>query len=190
MSQRLFVGLPVSAEIKEKIQPLLAKLKKTGADLNLVSLKNLHFTLKFLGEVQEEKISEIKEKLTFLAQKESKFVIKIKGVSAFSSGSRITAVFIGTESKELLSLMKTIDSTLSYLKNDDRKTDIAHLTLARVKSERNQDKLQKVIFQFKDQDFGKMEVEYFVLYSSELTPQGSIYKELEHFLLPDKVKKN
>ena len=46
--KRLFVAVPVSDDITEKIRPVIEKLKETGADLKFVS--HFHFTLKFLGD--------------------------------------------------------------------------------------------------------------------------------------------
>ncbi len=83
--KRLFVAVPVSEEVKRKIRILLKDLSTTGADLKLVSLSHLHFTLKFLGDVDEKMISQIEEKLAGIAEKTKGFEVSVKGVGVFPS---------------------------------------------------------------------------------------------------------
>ena len=174
---RLFIGVPVSEEIKEKVKPLYQKLKETDAIFNLVPLDNLHFTIKFLGDVDESKLEEIKGKLSEI--KQSSFKISLKGIGAFPSLERINVIWIGTESKEIISLMKKTDHLLNYIKKNDFEKEVAHLTIARVKS----GELKEFVEEFSETDFGEMLVDKFVLYESVLTPEGPIYKIIKEFKL-------
>ncbi len=178
---RLFIGIPVSEEIKAKIKPLYPKLEETGADLNLVSLENLHFTLKFLGEVEESKISEIRTRLETI--KLPPFSVSLEELGVFPSEQRINVLWIGIKSKELVSLMREINSRLNYIRKDEHETEIPHLTLARVKSGQNKERLLKLIKDNQSTIFGQMEINSFYLYQSQLTPQGSVYKVLGEFKL-------
>ena len=112
---RLFIGVPVSEEIKEKVKPIYEKIKETGADLNLVPLENLHFTIKFLGETDQ--VEEIKGKLSTIKQKS--FTISLENVGVFPSLERMNVIWIGTNSKEIISLMKETDNLLNYIKKND-----------------------------------------------------------------------
>jgi 2'-5' RNA ligase len=176
--KRLFVAVPVSEEIKKRVKEIVDKLKETGADLKLVS--DFHFTLKFLGDVSEEKIDEIKEKLSSI--KQDKFSIKLQKVGVFPSMERINVVWIRGDSK-LIPLMREVDEKLNYVRENEFKEDIPHLTIARVKTGRNKDKLQKFIKEMDNLEFGEMIVDEFILYESELTPEGPIYKEIERWKL-------
>lgn len=178
--KRLFVAIPISEEVKAKIKPALAGLQITGADLNLVSLENIHFTLKFLGNVDENKIKEIEEKLSALEQ--AHFSIKIKNVGVFPSYERIKVIWIGAESPELIPLMKKINQELNYIRNEDQE-EISHLTIARVKSGKNKEALKAYLQTIQNQEFGEMVVNHFVLYESELTPADPIYQVLKEFKL-------
>lgn len=178
---RLFVGIPLSADLKEKIKPLYSVLKETGADFNFVSLENLHFTLKFLGEVEESKVGEIERKLKEISAR--KFAVSLKKVGVFPSWERINVIWIGTESKELLSLMKKVDDKLNYLRKNDFDKEVAHLTLARVKSGRNKEKLQEVLKKVENDEFGRMMADKFVLYKSELKLEGPVYRAVGEFWL-------
>ena len=54
---RCFLAVDLDGGLKEKVADIQKGL--AGFDVNLVSKENLHFTLKFLGEVNEEVIEEV-----------------------------------------------------------------------------------------------------------------------------------
>jgi 2'-5' RNA ligase len=58
-----------------------------------------------------------------------------------------------------------------------------HLTIGRVKTARNKDKLLKLIEHFNTEEFTAQEVQSIVLKKSELTPKGPIYTTLREVRL-------
>ncbi len=58
---RAFIAIELSPPIREKLAELQALLKKSGADVKWVKPDNIHLTLKFLGEIDEEKRGKIEE---------------------------------------------------------------------------------------------------------------------------------
>jgi len=181
--KRLFVAVPVSDEVKQKIQELVEKLKETGADLKLVSLFNLHFTLKFLGDVGESKIPEIEERLAGIAAKTRGFEVTVKGTGVFPSFDRINVVWIGSEGAELVSLMKVVGKELNFVKKNDYEEEVAHLTIARVKSGRNKKELQEFVQKFAQKEFGRMIVNKIILFESELRKDGAVHRVVKEFVL-------
>ncbi len=178
--KRLFIGVPVAEEIKAKINPLIEELSASGADVKLVPLGNLHLTLKFLGEVEEEKISEIIQKLSVLSQQS--FSISFQAVGVFPSLERINVIWIGIQSPELLSLIKDINAALDYIRKEERE-EKPHLTLARMKSAKNKETIQKLVQKYGHASFGAMLIDKFFLYESELKPEGPEYNILKEFQL-------
>ena len=64
---RTFISVNIPEEIKEKIKEIQEKLpefigKKTES-------KNLHLTLKFLGEIDEEVLEKVKKRLKYIQLK-------------------------------------------------------------------------------------------------------------------------
>ncbi|MBI4147067.1 RNA 2',3'-cyclic phosphodiesterase [Candidatus Woesearchaeota archaeon] len=177
--KRLFVAVPVSEGIRDKIKPIAQALSETDADLKLVSLSNLHFTLKFLGDVEEKNIPEIENKLAGIAEKTKRFEVSVKSVGVFPSLDRISVVWIGAENSELFSLMKTIGKELDFIKKNDHEEDVPHLTLARVKTNRNQKELQEFVKKFENTGFGKMMVDKLILFESELRREGAVYRVIK-----------
>ncbi len=180
--KRLFVAVPVSEEVKEKIKPLFPLLKAVGADLTVVAPENLHFTLKFLGDVEENRILEIVERLSALRQK--KFLLDVVGLGAFPSLERINIVWVGIDNGDpaLQALAQEINRLLNYIRKDGRE-ELPHLTIARVKPGKNKDKLRKFIEKNKKAAWGEMKVGKCVLYESELRPAGPVYRLIKEFVL-------
>lgn len=180
--KRLFIAISPSERIKEKIKLLVAGLQDIGADVNFVSPENIHFTLKFLGEVEDDNIEEIKEKLLSIAKTQRIFSLKIKKIGVFPSYERINIIWIGAESPELIILMKKVNYTLNHIYTEERE-EVPHLTIARVKSEKNKEALKEHLQNVKNREFGEMVITKIILYESELTPKGPIYTVVEEFKL-------
>lgn len=53
---RAFIAVELPGALKEEVSALQAKMQEARADVKWVESENLHLTLKFLGEVPEEKI--------------------------------------------------------------------------------------------------------------------------------------
>ncbi len=177
--KRLFVGVPVSDEVRKRVKSIYENLKETGADLKFVSLENLHLTVKFLGDVEEGRIPSIIKILNALQQK--KFTISLKNVGVFPSFDRIKVIWIGMEGKEFLPLMRGVNEKLDYIRKENRQEEVPHLTVARVKSGRNKEQLLRVLREVGATEFGQMILDKVVLYESELKPNGPIYTVVEEF---------
>ncbi|MBI2112877.1 RNA 2',3'-cyclic phosphodiesterase [Candidatus Woesearchaeota archaeon] len=184
MKHRLFVGIPISAEVKERVLALMFQLKKIKTDVNFVPPENLHFTLKFLGDVEDLEIPSIHKKLATLCSKKHSFDLSVSTVGAFPSSEKINVIWAGG-SQELLSLMKEIDTALNNIKKNDYSEDIPHLTIARVKLEKEKLKNEKELKDFlqihNDDFFGTMTVRTIILYKSELATTGPVYSIVQTY---------
>ncbi|MEK6969852.1 MAG: RNA 2',3'-cyclic phosphodiesterase [Nanoarchaeota archaeon] len=174
MTKRLFVAVPVSKEVQERIKAIYQPLKNTGADLKFVPLENLHFTVKFLGDVEESKITELVEKIKTFVSNRNRFSVDLKGVGAFLNNNSIKVIWVGADNPNLISLIKDLDKELDCLKKNEQE-EIPHLTIARVKSEKNKEKLADFIKKFATENFGSIVVEKLILYESKLTREGPNY---------------
>ncbi len=171
---RLFVSVEVSDELKENIIEIQKRFN--DFDIKFVEKQNLHFCLKFLGEVEESKIDQIKEVLSKLPEQFEKFKIKIAGLNAFPNKNYIKVLFLEVKDgrNEMVALAEVIESKLG--KSD--KQFIPHLTLGRVKSGKNKEKLKELIKELENIEIGEMVVDKIKLIKSELTPSGPVYGEV------------
>jgi len=82
---RLFVGCDLPDEIKQSILRFQSELRHLGVNGVWKSLDNFHITLKFLGELELDKISVLKETLSVVASNHNPFGLTIGGLGAFPS---------------------------------------------------------------------------------------------------------
>lgn len=175
---RLFVGIPVSDKIKEEIRLVYEQLKAINCDLSLVPLRNLHFTLTFIGDLVNK--NKIVSRLSEI--KYDQFEIAVAYLSSFNSKDNLKVIWVGEKSGNLNHLAYVIREKLSDTLKDEFSYK-THLTLARVKSKRNTEQLKKLIRDWANKDFGMMTVDKFVLYESKLTKDGPVYSVIKEFSL-------
>ena len=111
---RTFIAVELPENIKNKIGELQAPLKRTNAFVSWVKPENIHITLKFLGEVPEEKINEVFSATEKALVGTRKFTMSLKGMGAFPDLRRPRVIWVGAGSgeKELSSLAERIEEEM------------------------------------------------------------------------------
>jgi len=180
MLLRCFIAIEIPETIKKSIADIIESLKKSGSDVKWVSDENIHITLQFLGETEEALIPDIKGALNKILATYSPFYIKIADVGCFPSGRRPRVIWVGMEeSKSVINLYNYIASEmvkLGYQKEERGFTP--HVTIGRVKSNRNLGELLRRLDEFTVTDFPDFEVQNITLMKSELKPSGAKYYSL------------
>ncbi|KYK24411.1 2'-5' RNA ligase [Thermoplasmatales archaeon SG8-52-4] len=173
--------IAIDIEPFQKLIQLENEIKNTGANLKLVEPENVHITLKFLGDTDEALIDRIEEIMKSSVKDIGPFTIKFIGSGFFPNQNYIRVIWIGIENIEQLSkIAKKINEQTSNLGFEKEKRGFsAHLTIARVKSAKNKDKLLQIIDKYKDIEFGIFNASNIKLKKSELTPKGPIYTTLK-----------
>lgn len=185
---RAFIAIQCPEGLKDSIVEFQKKIEHTGK-LKTVERENVHMTLKFLGDVDENKTDDIIKVLDSIAKdgKNNKFKINLSGAGVFPNLSYIKVVWVGVSdgSKEILSLQQQIDEKLAPLKFKKEKDFHPHFTVARVKFLSPQDKkeIRNALSENSKTVFGEFEAESFELMKSELTPEGPIYSVVKRFEL-------
>jgi len=172
---RVFIAI----ELPENIKNYLKDLQKSLTDIKASFVKEFHLTLKFLGEVSDEDIENIKEALSKI--KPEKFSVNLSKLGFFSNEDYIRVVWAGLEpEKKVLDLQKKIDLSMESFGFRREKDFKSHLTLARVKFIENKKEFVEKIKSLEIKPFG-FEVSSFSLIKSTLTRDGPIYEELAKF---------
>lgn len=172
---RTFIAIEFSDEVIKEVaraQELLSGVKFTG---KLTELENLHLTLKFLGEIDDEKIEKVKERLREIKFGEMK--LKLGKMGAFSARGNPRIVWIKVEGKEIYELQKEIDTKLGDLFPAEERF-MGHLTIARIGYVKD----KKGFLEHLDGIHVKpvsFSVSVIKLKKSELKPMGPAYSDLE-----------
>lgn len=180
---RGFIAVDVKAF--PKLVEFENEVRKSGANIKLVDLKNIHITLKFLGNTDETLTDKIENAIKESVEEIDPFEIQLIGTGVFPNMNYMKVLWVGIKNSEILAqIAKTIDDKLSSLGYEKEKRKFsAHLTIARVKSAKNKEKLHETIEKFKEIEFGKLKVQSIKLKKSELTPKGPIYTTLREIII-------
>ncbi len=181
---RLFVAIDISDEIRKKLEGIQEDIAQTGTDIKFVEPENLHLTLKFLGEVDEDKVIEVVNMLFECLKGVKQFKIGMDGVGFFGNENYVRTIWIGLKEgrEEMIRIMEILDKNLNYIRKEEHKPS-AHLTIGRVKGPSNRELLLKKLEELKDIKIGETVVKEVKLVQSQLTKKGPIYSDFKVFPL-------
>jgi len=177
---RSFIAFDINNEsVLQQFTNVQSLLIKTGADLKLVEPKNIHITLRFLGDISPKMVDSILEGMKKVSY--SAFDCEVKGVGVFPDLRYTRVVWAGIRkgADQLKNVFEQVEPHLRQLGfRADPKGFSPHLTLARVKTGRNKAELTHCIQDLADFDFGVVRADCLRLKKSVLTPKGPIYSTL------------
>jgi 2'-5' RNA ligase len=178
---RSFIAVDVSQELVTPITAIQSQI--TEGRIKFVEQENLHFTLKFLGEITEKKAEDVSENLRKICSAFEPFSIFLKGTGVFPSLAYVKVIWIGVESEEFYTLSNLVDSGMAKLGFRQERNLVPHLTVGRVKAPGNKARFREQIEALKNVEVGEMTVQSVKLKKSELTRKGPIYTDIEDISL-------
>jgi 2'-5' RNA ligase len=178
---RCFISIDLDKNLKNKVAEIEKKIGNLGVDVKFVEPENLHFTIKFLGEVSENEVDEIKKSLKICFKNEVHFKIKISGIGYFGNPKYLRTLWLGIKEgeMELTKLMKNVNANINF--GEEERTP--HLTIGRMKSGKNRQFLLHFLYENENVNIGEMDVNEVKLKLSTLTKNGPVYNDLESFKL-------
>lgn len=157
------------------------RLKASGADVSWTRPEGMHLTLKFLGEVEEKRLPEIEAALIASVRGRSPFSPDVSGIGTFPGRRRPRVVWIGLKDhgNYLIRLQRAVDEAFNEIgfPLEDREFT-PHITLGRIRSQKNVEKLLNLVEEDKDVELNGFEVSHVHLMQSVLKPAGAVYTEL------------
>ncbi|BAT71325.1 2'-5' RNA ligase [Thermosulfidibacter takaii ABI70S6] len=181
MKIRAFVAVELSDEIKNAVSKDAEELKKVGVKGSYPRKEAYHITLKFLGNIDENKVDRILRSLQEKLQGVSPFEIEVADRGAFPNiyNPRVLWCGITKGSEQLRDLNNRVERALEPLgfKKEEREFH-PHVTLCRVKRINSQTKRYIQQFASKKEHYGKCKISRVVLFKSILRPEGAKYEEL------------
>ncbi len=181
---RLFIAVEIDDEARGRIAESMEKLKGMGFRARFVEPGNLHITLKFLGDVNEELLKRLCEDADDVVKKHSRFSFTLDGVGYFGKRNDIRVVWIAVKegTERLQDMMKDIQERLDYIRGDEHEP-VPHLTIARVRYARENSGLADELENMKGVKFGEVHVKEVKIKSSVLTGMGPVYSDYKSFSL-------
>lgn len=175
---RAFIAIDIGDGIRQRLDELQRKLKKTHAQVRWVKPANMHLTLAFLGEIDSERIAPLETALVDVLRRTESFELKVEGTGFFGKPSRPRVIWAGiAECPPLLDAHKrTVQAVEAAGIELDGKPFSPHLTLGRVKGQGHTESLMQKVETYKAVELGQTSVQSVELIQSTLTPRGAEYK--------------
>jgi 2'-5' RNA ligase len=185
MRLRAFVALEISeAKVLDSLVAFQREMATSGADFRLVERQNIHFTLKFLGDISDSMKDDADERLAKLRLLRQ--TVAVEGIGAFPSSSRPNIVWVGVapdDRAKVVDIASAVIASLKGIGEDDERGFQPHATLARVRSGRNRQELSTFLKVNSEKRFGTTTLSSIRFKSSQLTPGGPIYRDVGVYTL-------
>ena len=169
----------VAVEIDDK--DILQKIKSVQESAHFkaksIRIDQIHFTLQFLGEIDDEKCEKVKDLLRTITF--SQFDLSLKGVGGFPNLKNPRVIWIGADKKgaeKLIEIAEEIELVLTPLGFEKDKKFKPHLTVLRVKHKVGDISLQ--MKEYEAIEFGTQVISKIKLKRSVLSPKGPEYSDL------------
>lgn len=178
---RLFIAIEIPEGIKQEMAKAQEQLKRSGASAGWTRPEGIHLTLKFLGEVPEARVEEVKAALAGAAEGTGRFRVEVAGAGVFPNELNPRVVWIGISGDldKLSALQASIEEAMTGagFEPEDR-AFTPHLTLGRIKEIKSRDAWQKTIGGIKDIRLPDFDATAVSLMKSELKRTGAVYTEI------------
>jgi 2'-5' RNA ligase len=179
---RTFIAVTLDASLQPPIEALINKLATSRAGVKWVAPHNIHVTLKFLGNVDENRLPDVYAACERAAVGSEPIDLEIKTLGCFPGLKRPRVVWVGIEKGQdaIKQLQKKVEQELARIgfPKEDRKFQ-AHLTIGRVKDQKAVGGLRPLIEEEQNVVIGSMRVEKFSVIKSKTLPTGPVYEELK-----------
>lgn len=132
---RVFTGIPLPPECKDRLRKAIHRHREFCPGLRWIQPQGAHITLKFLGEVADERLPEVLDCLREI--RFAPFALRLGGVGFFPEKGPPKVLWLGLAQgqKEISELAAQVENMLAPLGfKPDKKKYRPHLTLARVKN--------------------------------------------------------
>ena len=179
---RTFIAIELPAKIIDGLKEIQDELKDGTNKVTWVKPENIHLTIKFLGDIEADKIDSIAGLLKSAAAKNRSFDISVKGVGGFPTIDNPRVLWVGIEegNVNLSALYNNIEDALSTIGFEKEERPFKpHLTLGRIKFLKDRKGLKEWIERFKDITLGQYMVDSICLFQSMLTPEGAVHIKLK-----------
>jgi RNA 2',3'-cyclic 3'-phosphodiesterase len=178
---RAFIAIELPEEIKTALLNSQKKLRACGADVKWVEAKNIHLTLKFLGEIDEARRKSIEEILEAAAATQNPYTIQISSAGAYPAMHSPRVIWAGIDrgDRETKDLAKILEEKIEKtgIPKEERPFS-SHITIGRTRSGMGRENLIEGL-EGLAKDYKEMPLEFLAgkitLFKSTLTPSGPVY---------------
>ena len=187
---RLFFAVKISDAIKADVAAAIQTFPLRNPPWRWIQTANMHLTLKFLGEVDEGLVPDLKEIGADAATLVKPFRVVYGAFGGFPHLSRPRVIFFEAKegTKELAEIARVLETGVEPLGIPrENRPFTAHLTLARIKEPLPRGMAERLASVLPLPPTSAQDVDRFVLMQSHLAREGATYEEIGSFPLASNV---
>lgn len=178
---RAFIAVDLADNVRRQLAEVISCLRRSNIRASWVRTENLHVTMKFLGDIDDDLVPDLCRKLDRVAEQENRFRVKLKGSGFFPQRGRPRILYAATNQQQRFEkLVEGMDSALVPLGFNPEQNFVPHITLARIKGARHLQQLYNELEQVTIQS--TFSVIGLSLYRSILQSSGVRYERLHRSL--------
>lgn len=179
---RTFIAIKLDGSLHNTLNEVIEKFAASKASVKWVAPENVHITLKFLGNVEEDRLPDIFSACEKAAEGFSPIDLEVRAVGCFPTLARPRVVWLGLEkgTEAVKELQRSIEHELEVIgfPKEDREFR-AHLTIGRVKGKQGISRLCRLIEEERNVFIGLMRTNTVSIMKSKTLPSGPVYTELK-----------
>ncbi|PID15803.1 RNA 2',3'-cyclic phosphodiesterase [Sporosarcina sp. P34] len=143
--QHYFIGISIAHPVDDIAQQFRTEYQLNEKYKVIPHDKDLHLTLRYIGELDDTKLPWLKSCLQKIAKSHTEFTVYVKGLSFFGSASGPRVVFLAVQDSESLrELQKQITRRTEEILDLERDTRfVPHITIAKKRKTRDKMQLEK-----------------------------------------------
>jgi len=181
---RSFIAIELPQDLKTELAGLQTKLKVDRPRVKWVSPEGIHLTLKFLGDVDASRISQVSQAMTEAVKGIAPIELTVGQLGVFPNYERVQVVWVGLEGDltPIDRLYRQLEDSLTKIGFPPEQRGFKpHLTLARVADEALPEERKRFgdfILSSKAQINHSIKATGLSLMKSVLAPRGAVYTRL------------
>jgi 2'-5' RNA ligase len=176
---RCFIATDINDRLRKEIEKLQSEFKrriKNQTGIKWVNPELIHLTLKFLGDVEDQRADEITDAIQLVCAEQKSFELQFSTVGTFGRPAKVLWLGMDKQPAELEKVVQDIEQGFEELGFEkEQRPFSAHLTLARIKDDRPNRQLAEFIDNFGKVNAGSITVDSVCIYKSQLTSDGPVY---------------
>jgi len=184
---RSFIAIELPETLKKALAEFQQELGECDPDVRWTRPEHIHLTLKFLGNIEEDKADIIAAKIKEICEGQPGFKLGILGTGVFPNNRLPRILWAGIELKdEIKALQAGIEEAMASLGFEREKRRFSpHLTLGRFRSPRGKQAVLDKMDSYRENIFGIMDVNSVLLMRSDLDPGGAKHTKIAEAYLDD-----
>ncbi|MFC1514633.1 RNA 2',3'-cyclic phosphodiesterase [Candidatus Omnitrophota bacterium] len=176
---RCFAAIKLSDQVRAEVVRIQRGLRPLDLHAKWVEPENLHVTLKFLGEIREDDLPQVRQIVAGISSFAHPFGLRLFGLGVFPDARRPRVLWAGIRPQDnplaIIEYLEYEFSGMGILR--EKRSPHPHITLARIKSPKNTGELEGRLSDLRVEEL-EWEVQGVSLFKSLLKPSGPAYEEI------------